>query len=78
MSWEKRKTSSKSYYTLTIGVGKRRRRVYLGRNEMAELAEAIDLDNRIQRELTRRRCEALRGPRRPRKENTPADEEEDD
>jgi hypothetical protein len=67
MGWEKRKTSSKRYYTLTDGAGKQRLRTYIGRGEMAELAEAIDLDNRIQRELARRRREALRGPRRPKK-----------
>ena len=76
MSWEKRKTSTHSYYTLTIGVGKRRQRIYLGRSEMAELADAIVLNNRIRRELARRRREALRGPRRPKKKA--ADEDEDE
>jgi hypothetical protein len=76
MGWEKRKTSSQRYYTLTDGVGKRRFRTYIGRGEMADLAEAIDLDNHIQRELARRRLEVLRGPRRPKK-NAAHDEEED-
>jgi hypothetical protein len=42
---------------------------------MADLAEAIDLPNRIQRELTRRRREALRGPRRAKRKKA-ADEDE--
>lgn len=66
MPWESRKSSGNRYYTLTQGVGKKRRRIYIGRGPLAELAEAIDLHARIQRELARRRIEALRGhPQEP-------------
>ncbi len=61
MTWEARKSSGNRYYTLTYWVGKKRRRVYIGRGPMAELAEAFDIHAQIQRELARRRIEALRG-----------------
>ena len=51
MAWEKRKHSCMRYYTQTYRAGKKRRRLYFGRGQIAELASAQDLLRRIEREL---------------------------
>jgi hypothetical protein len=56
MGWERRKGSRKAYYTWTLTVGGRRKRIYLGPagDPVAELAAAYDALDRVSVELDRR------------------------
>lgn len=59
MPWEKRKGTSKLYYTRTTqGPDSRRTRAYLGNGPLAEIAALQDALFRIERELWRRESRA--------------------
>ena len=66
MAWEKRKGSSKRYYTRTYRrTGKKCIRVYFGTGLLAELASTLDDIRRVEQELLRRDTLDLLGPDEP-------------